>query len=271
MSALDAARERFQVGLLERTRLEVDIHLDDLIRAVAGTIICGLHRPDPPIDVYEVAKVLGIEIIHDTKDRPALDGTLTPFRDRLRLTLSSGRGDVRARFTIAHECGHSLFYGRAERSWQRIDPSASSSGLGRRGHRREEGLCDAFAGALLLPERWLHGKLSALEPSYGAVLTVARVARVSPEVVIRRALYDLQAWPTAAFYGIRLDTDSGTCVGVKCFRGKSVRRDRRVVAATRLQGELATQVRSRLGEMGATVRGVARIRSDREWAWVTAE
>jgi Zn-dependent peptidase ImmA (M78 family)/O-acetyl-ADP-ribose deacetylase (regulator of RNase III) len=96
----------------------------------------------PPYDPFELADALGIELV---ARQDLDDARLVSVDDRPRIEFNPARPLARARFSIAHEIGHSLFPDYAERVRYR-DPSE------RRGDDWQlEILCNIAAAELLMP------------------------------------------------------------------------------------------------------------------------
>src|SRR6185503_6763324 len=172
-----------------------------LIQAVADALAMRVGG-GPPIDPRAVAKSLSIDVRFRSGSPEKSCGELIPVHGGFRASVA--RGDsigerLRTRFTVAHECGHALFFRCDERrvSW-RIVPRQV---VDRRLIQREEGLCDAFAGALLVPADSLALRISS-QPNLTSLLAAASYFAVNPEVVARRVLYECRMWPNAVLYQV---------------------------------------------------------------------
>jgi len=93
------------------------------------------------------------------------EGELLPLDSGgFRVRISRGPSTSRARFSIAHEIGHTFFYDLESAPPKRLATATaiqSSRNIGQvRSQRLEESFCDAFASELLLPRQ---AALSALE------------------------------------------------------------------------------------------------------------
>ena len=107
----------------------------------------GLSRP--PIDVYKLAKKLGIRVVEEGLGND-VSGMLYREGDRAVILVNRNESSVRQRFSVAHELGHyilhqgsSVFVDRRVR----FRDSTSSTGT-----NREEVQANRFAAALLMPE-----------------------------------------------------------------------------------------------------------------------
>jgi hypothetical protein len=148
-------------------------------------------------------------------------GSLAAVTGGFELTVSAVREDSAAltagmRYVIAHELGHTLFYDWDTDPPKRIIPTLSEH---ERGGQREERLCDYFGGALLMPRRALTS-FAAIERPAADVVDYATRLNVTPEMLVRRLLYDLKCWPSQVWY--RLDGAAGNWK-VKVFRGHRAR------------------------------------------------
>jgi len=140
----------------------------DAIREAARELIATAGITAPPVDLAAVAGLQGITKIGERKMRSTL-GTLREGRNGLTVTLNK-REPFRARFTLAHEIGHTM-----------VDPpdrDASTVLLATRKPRRKddlERLCDQIAVELLMPYELF---LAALGPGPLAIADVFRLARL---------------------------------------------------------------------------------------------
>ncbi len=124
----------------------------------------------PPIDVARAARCLGADV---QQSEIAEDGhlvVLDPLHALIRLR--DGQPAVRQRFTLAHELGH----------WSLRSPrfASTSAAATRQQFTSEEVMCDAVAGALLMPRAWLMSTFpEAAELAHDELALVARVARAA--------------------------------------------------------------------------------------------
>lgn len=96
----------------------------------------------------------------------------------------------RGRMTLAHEIGHTFFYGSDHREAKpaRVVPAPL---VGSRAYWREEGLCSSFAAALLMGSSVRAGLET---PNMSSIVRLSAQCHVGPEVVVRRVLYDWHLW-----------------------------------------------------------------------------
>lgn len=168
-----------------------------LIQRAADSLRDECQRNEAPLDLTMVATKLGVEIIPST-GTGGERGFLRPFGTGLQLFVAERVPHVH-RFTTAHELGHALFFVQAQGMYERIFPygrTTNSENL-----RREEGLCHAFARALLVPHQTVEGLCNADISLVGADRR-ARALNISLDVLLRRLLYDAHGWPTAVFFPV---------------------------------------------------------------------
>jgi Zn-dependent peptidase ImmA (M78 family) len=101
-----------------------------------------------PIDPAQVAKSMGIEVVSAFLD-PDVAGAIEK-RDGTpaKIILSQGDHPNRKRFTCAHEIGHFVQHGDSD--FEYIDYRAGTASMG---VDRQEMYANAFAAALLMPEK----------------------------------------------------------------------------------------------------------------------
>jgi Zn-dependent peptidase ImmA (M78 family) len=115
-----------------------------------------------PIDVFALAKLAGTEVVQHKFDDGDISGMLYRDDTLTVIGLNSTHSLTRQRFTVAHELGHlKLHPGRslildAPARVNFRDPSASLA------TDREEIEANAFAAALLMPERLVLEAVSRL-------------------------------------------------------------------------------------------------------------
>jgi hypothetical protein len=123
----------------------------------------------------------------------------------------------RTRFTVAHELGHTLFYARENESSYPTRIVAQPASF-EQARWREEGLCHDFARALLIPKNTR--SLISNTPHMGVLVDLVRAARVTPEPLVRRIMYDWDLWPDAVLTQL---TVSDGRLHAKLFRGANRR------------------------------------------------
>jgi hypothetical protein len=223
-------------------------YIQRIAEEISSVITC---QEEPAADLISVASLLNVSLepIKGTKTNTLPDGQLAPTENGFRVRLYSPTWpeiSARERFTIAHEFGHIFFYSISSARPERIIPAC----LGRTPHesRREEGLCDSFASALLVPNYWA-SSVAARKLKMGGVISNSEQLQVSPEVLIRRVLYDLDGWRESVIYSVWLKGDE---VIVRIFRGSSrkaaVDAPTGVTVSRLLEGCSLEQALNKLGE-----------------------
>lgn len=205
---------RFRSFLRNTSRLDSWRGASPLLHAVADELH-WLLSVTAPVRLKPISDALRIEIqIEAGQERPRTMGTLRPVPGGFVATIfaekqcettkatTCGRSaeprllGPRERFTLAHEIGHSLFFVNEDKNGlpRRVTPNPIS---GSSEHRREEGLCNDFAGALLIPGQALAS--CSRPPSPTLLRTLTDELEVSMEPLLRRALYDWEIWERWSF------------------------------------------------------------------------
>lgn len=203
-----------------------------LIQAIAAELGAAHFRPNRGVDLDGIADVLQVAIRETAASEETARATLCPTNRGFEVRLGRSRF-VRQRFALAHEYGHCLFYSLEERPPRRLIPLGVPND---EAWKREEGLCDAFASSLLVPEQ-VGTRILKRKPAVGAVMREARTLGVSGEVLIRRLLDELNGWPDCVFYRIDFGRQK---IKVRPFKGAAVKAKRgSVPSAKELEAALA--------------------------------
>lgn len=119
-------------------------------RRALETIIPTSTKSAMPVDVQAAAKYVGIEQVVDS-EMTDCDGLLssTPSGTYIA-SLRKGQGNVRKRFTLAHEVGHAIIYQSIGHHSAAMDGQLRCR-AGNADERDEERLCDLIAAELLMP------------------------------------------------------------------------------------------------------------------------
>ncbi len=149
----------------------------------------------PPVDVVELAKLLGLELqpVNSVTDAAvtALDGQravtalggLIPSSSRLALVYNPSRPRGRLRFSIAHEIAHALFPDVAQVTRHRT-PTGALPEAGDNAWELEL-LCNVVAAELLLPDESVAGLLD-IDTDIDFIMEARRNWDVSTEALLRR-------------------------------------------------------------------------------------
>lgn len=114
----------------------------------------------PPVPVHEIARNLGFAI--RISDLPSgVDARMRIINSVRTIDLAKGQAETRHRFSVAHELGHRIL------KHEDRDTKAA------------EAEANIFAGALLVPRRWLTGDVQ----QYRNVDALAQRYQVSREVL----------------------------------------------------------------------------------------
>lgn len=121
----------------------------DNARQVARSVISRNHISDPPVNVFEIAKNEGIEVVffRPTQKTEGVSGVLE--KPKKRIYLNALESPKRQAYTLAHELGHYFLKHRT-----------NEYGVYRRDTTYEVKLpkekeADMFAAELLMPRRML--------------------------------------------------------------------------------------------------------------------
>jgi Zn-dependent peptidase ImmA (M78 family) len=130
----------------------------------ATRLLTVYHVTRPPVDVVELAETLGVAVIHRPFDEGDLSGILIRRGDRDVIGVNKTHTLERQRFTIAHELGHRALHPGRELIVDfpiRVNYRDRTSSMAT---DREEIEANAFAAALLMPERMLRTYLDRTAP-----------------------------------------------------------------------------------------------------------
>jgi hypothetical protein len=226
-----------------------------LIEAVAERLAETACPLGDWVDLLPVARQLRVKVTF-APCRPPKGGMLLPEEHGFSAAIDGRPDQPRARFTLAHEFGHVFFYDLEQVPPQ---PFFFHAAEGREA-RREEGLCDAFAAALLLPLRFFTAEVDqAASMNYLVAQAVRR--RVSVEVFLRRVLHGVGWLRCCSFYAVSQRTPPG--IRVRRFVGLDVQRTgiRAAELADRLAhcspAELCSALASHLGDRADVFRGAS--------------
>jgi hypothetical protein len=136
----------------------------------------------PRIDPWALA--VGLHVAVFDSDRVE-DGCVTWAGDGAVVLLARTAPVQRRRFTLAHELGHVLV-----RDGQ---PATAALLAAREAFRSEEILCDALAGALLMPRGWISSRFRDSPQRLSVIHTLAVAACVSLSAALVR-LREVHGW-----------------------------------------------------------------------------
>lgn len=191
-----SALEHRDVAALLRETGEADPRLA-IRRKVADVIdrLRWLGEPQPPFDMMVIASLLGIRL---SDDPPAHsdDAEIATCEDgTLELRLNRERPEVRRRFSIGHEIGHTFFPGY-EQSVQTRKPK-----------KRDwsdpedivEYLCDCAASELLFPLPWFADDAARRPKTAADLIALADDYQSSRESLLRRYV-EIHEEPVAVLF-----------------------------------------------------------------------
>ena len=178
-----SALQHRDVATLLRETGEADPRL--AIRRKVNGVIDRLRcfgEPSPPFDMTLIASIMGIRMSvdppahsEDAEIAAGADGTL-------ELRLNEERPEVRRRFSIGHEIGHTFFPG--------YEQSVQTRRPGKRDWSDSEDvvehLCDCAASELLFPLPWFAEEVSRRRRSAADLIALAVHYKSSREAMLRR-------------------------------------------------------------------------------------
>lgn len=181
------------------------------------------NQSSPPVELDRIKEIRHIYEETTFNTPVSLDAVLAPTSKGFVLRLPKGQHEVRRRFSIAHEIGHTFFYDINKNPPVRLISQASSSML----LHKEENICSAFARELLIPREFINNELFKFSDNnkLKVVLNLASRYKVSAEVMMRRLLTDLSHLETtmAIFKGTSNFELQGAKAYIRWYKGKSIR------------------------------------------------
>lgn len=158
------------------------------IERVAKRLLSRTEQHEPPVNVEEIARVLGARIEYAELDDDC-SGVLVRKDDNAAVIgVNWSHHPNRQRFTIAHEIGHYCLHEGGtyvdKGTYARYRDEESGSGT-----IREEREANRFAAALLMPSEWVRTAFYAqpFDPADDDALTqLAETFKVSPQAMMIR-------------------------------------------------------------------------------------
>jgi len=140
----------------------------ELVEAIADGLMQSLRlRRIPPVNPFEIAERIGVTVRYGSL---AGDGHVEFNHLDAMVTLNTRSNMCVQRFVLAHELCHVVLH----------DPDVAfvvqSAGIDL---GREEAICQAFAGELMMPRRWVGRVVGPKDRSLAAVKGLADTAGVS--------------------------------------------------------------------------------------------
>ena len=153
---------------------------DRLIRVEATQVLDDLAVTTYPIHPEAIAKVKQLSVRYVDGMPDGVFGALCRKNNRYQILVSNQcPTDGLRRFTLAHELGHYMLPGHAERMFRKDDETIHSLGGS---YRRKDPLeieADTFASELLLPNRFARGVVCAGRPSVDSIVSLSTSFMVS--------------------------------------------------------------------------------------------
>lgn len=120
------------------------------------------HKLTVPVDVYELAKQLQIDIRKRDFDEE-LSGFAYQKNGEKVIGVNASDGPLRQRFTIAHELGHLFLDPRDDLNYDKKFVLQFRNGLSKEGTDIKEIEANYFAAELLMPEQSLKDELAQFD------------------------------------------------------------------------------------------------------------
>jgi Zn-dependent peptidase ImmA (M78 family) len=160
-----------------------------LIAVKAAEVLNGAGQKSLPINVFEVAQALNIQVTEDSAPNEDVSGFLFIERGVPIIGLNVSNSEKRKRFTLAHEIGHFVLHHKGKGA-PHIDSEIQTSlrfrdSLSSQGTDSEEIEANIFAAELLMPEPLVrkeldkYGQLSFVSEDDDVVLNLAQKCDVS--------------------------------------------------------------------------------------------
>jgi len=173
-----------------------------------------------PIRLEKIEKLRRIQkkVVYNSEG--ASGAILEPVPGGFIIRIGKGQTNIRGRFGIAHEIGHTFFYNLDYDPPIQIFPRDRSRLLI---DKKEEDICNAFARELLVPRELVQQDITnTSDRNLKMIIDLAVKYLVSPEVVARRLVLDLSEFKNSIllFKEPRLTTDKA----VWWFYGSTLKR-----------------------------------------------
>lgn len=160
------------------------------INRLVDDLLNDHHVSKPPVPVDKIAESCGFEISYK-RLQDDLAGFLLRKEERKVIGVNASHSKHRRRFTIAHECGHALLHEGEELHVDHSFKINLRSTLSATATDIEEIEANAFAAALLMPEKLLRRELATAGIDVQDDEEIRRLAKlydVSPQSMSFRVL-----------------------------------------------------------------------------------
>ncbi len=177
----------------------------------------------PPIRLNAIADLMQIIRVSylNTKNKP--EAVLAPVNGGFEIWLSLAIPQVRKRFSLAHELGHTFFYDRQTNPPTRMIARTASGLIS----YKEEDICNAFARELLIPTDLINISINGFKELNNIALInkLADIYWVSKELMAIRLLRDLSGFESlvAFFKEINSSDFYSKTRSPRIYRGKHTR------------------------------------------------
>lgn len=139
------------------------------------------YTSEAPVDVYSMARDLGIEVIEKYLDEER-SGSIEKKHGKYIITVNKLHGEKRKRFTVAHEIGHFIFHADLIENGAIIDDKLYRDA---RVGGANETQANRFAASILMPEKLINN----LMQTHGiyTISGLANILKVSESAMMIRA------------------------------------------------------------------------------------
>lgn len=145
----------------------------------AEELIRELNISTLPIDVFEVAEKLGLELIEKPDTRAGVSGALIKIGNSFAITYATHIGSEGfQRFSICHEIGHLHIAGHADA----LLPEGKAMHHSRAGYRTEDRFereADEFAANFLMPKHLFRSSMLTAGEGLSAIISLSDLCQTS--------------------------------------------------------------------------------------------
>ena len=172
---------------------EPDLMRDKLKEKIFNDVrvlISKSNQYNPPFEPEKIMGYRKIKKIVWNENLTQREALLLPTQDGFYIHINPNKPNVRIRFSLAHEIGHTYFFDLNTSPPQKFYPAASSRTW------VEEGYSCEIAREILMPEPYVYKIASKLSkaPSLSSLIQLKEIFQVSYEVLIMRLLHDAHVW-----------------------------------------------------------------------------
>ena len=139
-----------------------------------------------PVKLSTLADHIGVGLVLETDLEDDVSGLLLVNAGTATIIVNGNHHPHRQRFTIAHELGHLQLHALAKQEVLFVDKAFYRNGHSSKGIDQQEIEANAFAAALLMPEKLISAELPQTRISDLDILRLATRFRVSEQAMALR-------------------------------------------------------------------------------------